>query len=127
MFSCEVEDDEIDIDPVEKFIGKWKCEEDSELYGPGYNYDVIIERNPDHSTEVIITNFYMQGFEETAIALVVGSSLYIEEQGICDDTIFIEGSGSYNKEKQEIKLTYTANDGADIDNVSARYYNREDL
>ncbi len=117
--SCE-KDDDVFVDPVEKFLGKWKCEEDSEVYGPGYNYDVEITRNPGNSSEVLIANFYMQGSREQAIALVAGSSLIIQEQTICDDTIIIEGSGTYSN--GEINLTYTANDGADLDNVTARYY-----
>ena len=118
--SCEIDQEEPYADPVEKFLGEWKCEETSEVYGPGYNYDVIITRNPENSTEIVIANFYMQGMRETAIALVTGNSMTIYEQKICDDTIIIEGSGRY--EKGEIHLTYTANDGADLDNVMARYY-----
>ena len=118
FFGCE--EDGFEIDPVDKFLGEWKCEESSTVYGPGYNYDVVISRNPANSTEVVIANFYMQGINEKAIALVTGNTLTILKQTICDDTIEIEGSGSYRN--GEIIMSYTANDGADLDHVSARYY-----
>lgn len=114
---CEVEDE---IITIEHYLGKWKCEENSEVYGPGYNYDVTIKRNPENSSEIVIYNFYMQGEREKAVALVAGNILTILPQTICDDTIEIEGSGKYIK--NEIHLNYTANDGADLDNVSAVYY-----
>ncbi len=107
-------------DPVEKFLGNWQCEENSTIYGDGYNFQVIITRNPDNSSEILIANFYHQGFDEKARALVVGNNLTIPRQGICDDTIEIQGSGSYKN--GEVNMTYTANDGADVDEVTARLY-----
>jgi hypothetical protein len=82
-------------------------------------YDVSIARNPSNSTEILISNFYMQGWNERARALVTGNSLTILEQAICDGSILIKGSGQFSGGR--ITLTYTANDGADLDHVSATY------
>ncbi len=122
VYSCEEDTADVipDEDPVEKFLGDWKCEEDSEVYGSGYVFDVRITRNPENSSEILIANFYHQGMNEHAVALIVGNNLIIEKQTICDDTIEIEGSGRY--EDGEVNMEYTAHDGADLDNVVARLF-----
>lgn len=117
--SCIDEIDDPFADPVEKYLGNWKASESSTLFGPGYVYDVSISRNPSNSTEILISNFYMQGWNEKARALVTGNSLTILEQAICDGSILIKGNGQLSGGK--ITLTYTADDGADLDNVSATY------
>ncbi len=106
-------------DPVEKFLGNWKVNEVSTLYGGQYNYDVSISRNPANSAEILISNFYMQGPGEFARALVSGNTITIVQQTICNGTIAIKGSGQFNA--GVITLVYTANDAADLDNVSATY------
>ena len=113
-------DDDPFADPVDKFLGSWKCEESSELFGGGFVYDVTITRNPDNSAEILIGNFYMQGDQEKARALVTGNIMIIMRQSICEGTIEISGSGRW--ENEQIFLTYTANTGADLDQVTARYY-----
>ncbi len=122
MFGCEVDDVFDDLDPIEKFLGNWKCEETSTIYGGGYNYDVKITRNPDHSSEILIANFYFQGMGEKAVALVTGNVLTITEQEICEEEggIIIKGDGIYKN--GEIHINHTANTGADLDTVVARYY-----
>ncbi len=122
IYSCEEDNADVipDEDPVEKFLGNWKCAEDSEVYGSGYVFDVIITRNPGNSSEILIANFYHQGMNEKARALIAGNNVIIMKQTICDDTIEIEGSGKYSG--GEVNLEYTAYDGADLDNVVARLY-----
>ncbi len=120
LHSCGTEIDDIFTDPAEKFLGKWKCEEESEIYGSGYVFDVVITKNPDNSSEILIANFYHQGMNEKARALVTGNILTIMEQTICDDTIIIKGGGRYKD--GEVHMEYTANDGADLDHVTARLF-----
>ena len=119
LASCTEEFEDPFADPVDKYLGNWKATESSTLYGSGYVYDVSIARNPSNSAEILISNFYMQGVQEKARALVTGNSLTIMEQTICDGTITIEGSGQYVSGK--IELTYTALDGADLDYITASY------
>lgn len=106
-------------DPVDKFLGNWKVNEVSSLYGGHYVYDVSITRNPDNSTEILISNFYMQGPNEKARALVSGYNITIPEQTICNGTISIKGNGL--KIGGVITLNYSANDSADLDKVSATF------
>lgn len=122
LTSCMDEIEDPFGDPVDKYLGDWKATETSILYGSGYVYDVTIIRNSSNSLEILISNFYMQGVQERARALVTGNNLTIVEQTICDGTITIEGSGHYISGK--IELTYTALDGADLDQVTAVYVRR---
>lgn len=120
--SCTDDWDDILADPVDKFLGNWKANEMSSVYGGPYVYNVTIARNPGNSAEILISNFYMQGWNEKARALVTGNSFTIMQQTICDGTITIKGSGQFSGGK--ITLTYSANDGADLDNVTATYEKR---
>lgn len=122
LTSCMDEIEDPFGDPVDKYLGDWKATETSILYGSGYVYDVTIIRNSSNSLEILISNFYMQGVQERARALVTGNNLTMVEQTICDGTITIEGSGHYISGK--IELTYTALDGADLDQVTAVYVRR---
>jgi hypothetical protein len=121
FISCE--DDLFDdpfADPVDKFLGTWKCNE-TEVPPDGlWVYDVVITRNPQNSTEILISNFNLQGAGERAKALVTGNSLTIPTQLICDDTIEIKGSGNFRN--GEITLTYTTLDGADLKSFNAKYF-----
>jgi hypothetical protein len=117
--ACTDEFEDPFADPVEKYLGNWKATETSTVFGPGYVYDVTITRNPANSNEVLISNFYMQGVQEKARALVTGNSLTILEQTICNGSIVIKGNGQFSAGR--IILNYTAFDGADLDNVSATY------
>lgn len=118
MNSCidDVIDD--DEDPTEKFVGSWVVSENSQLFGQN-TYNVNISINPGNSSEVIIDNFYMEGYGENVKALVVSNSLSIYSQTMCDGTKTVNGSGNYSN--GTISISYTVNDGADIDNVTATY------
>lgn len=119
--SCEDENlDDLFGDPVEKFLGDWKCYETGDLQGPFGPYDVKIVRNPANSSEVLIRNFNYQGMNESARAIIAGNTISVPRQKICDDTIEIQGSGNFSG--GEISLTYKTNDGADEENIQARFY-----
>ncbi|HSV88931.1 MAG TPA: hypothetical protein VLH61_09850 [Bacteroidales bacterium] len=104
-------------DPVEKFLGNWKATETSIVFGSGYVYDVSISRISGRFSEVYIQNFYMQGQDQRARALVTGNNLNIFEQTIANGTIAIKGSGQFSA--GVITINYTANSGADLDVVTA--------
>ncbi|MFN3556703.1 MAG: hypothetical protein ACK4VN_12125 [Bacteroidales bacterium] len=119
--ACTDEDiDDLFGDPVEKFLGTWRCEEQGSISGGGWNYEVRIRRNPSNSSEIQIENFNLQGFNERATALVTGNSFTIPSQRICDNTLEISGSGSFSN--NQINLTYSTNDSATLENFTARYY-----
>jgi len=121
--SCIPDDFEGDFDdPVEKFLGAWKCEETGDVNGYFGPFDVEIVRNPSNSAEILIRNFNYQGADVEARAIVAGNSIAIPRQLICDDTIEIAGSGTFRNE--QFTLTYTTNNGADLENISARFFRK---
>lgn len=121
LSSCTDEDiDDLFGDPVEKFLGTWRCEEEGSISGGGWNYQVIITRNPDNSAEILIQNFNLQGNSEKARALITGNTMTIPRQNICDDTIEIQGNGTFSNE--EITFSYTTNDGATLESFTGRFY-----
>ncbi len=106
-------------DPMDKYLGTWNVEESSTIYGDGFVYTVNITRNPQNASEVLISNFYYQGDNVQARAVIAGNIITIIEQGICDNSIVVRGSGTWISGR--INLQYTANTGADLDEVSAIY------
>ncbi len=119
--SCTDEDlDDLFGDPVEKFLGTWRCEEQGSISGGGWNYQVIILRNPENSAEILIRNFNLQGDSERARALITGNNMTIPTQLICDDTIEIKGSGTYSN--GQINFNYSTNDSATLENFTGRFY-----
>jgi hypothetical protein len=57
---------------------------------------------------------------EMARAIIDGNSITIPDQSICDDTIEIKGSGTFRN--GEFILDYSTNDGADKENIEARFF-----
>jgi hypothetical protein len=118
--SCLEEDMDFFGDPVEKFLGTWKCVEKGDLNGTFGPFNVQIVRNPDNSAEVLIKNINYQGIAESARAIISGNLISIPRQKICDNTIEIIGSGTFSS--GEFTINYKTNDGADEENISARFY-----
>jgi hypothetical protein len=119
--SCEDDDfDDLFSDPVEKFLGTWKCEESGDINGNFGPFTVEVVVNPENSTEVLIKNFNYQGMDEKARAIVAGNTITIPRQKICDGTIEIQGSGIFSD--GGFSITYKTNDGADEENISAIFY-----
>jgi hypothetical protein len=119
--SCVEEDlDGLFGDPVERFTGTWKCVENGDINGNFGPFTVQIVRKSDNSSEVLIKNFNYQGDAESARALIAGNTITIPRQKICDNTIEIIGSGTYRN--GEFTMTYKTNDGADEENITARFY-----
>jgi hypothetical protein len=115
-------DEEIDFlaDPIDKYLGNWKCIEKGDVFGDIGPFDVQVVRNPESTTEVLIKNFNLQGNGESARAIIAGNTITIPTQYICNGTIRINGSGSF--QNGEFVINYKTNDGADEENINARYY-----
>jgi hypothetical protein len=119
--SCEEDDlDGMFGDPVENFLGTWNCFETGDIFGDFGPFTVQIIRNSENSSEVLIKNFNYQGMDVSARAIIAGNTITIPRQGICDDTIEVKGSGIM--ENGEININYTTDDGADLENIVARFY-----
>jgi hypothetical protein len=115
-FSCELLEDPDSGDPRDNFTGNWTVNEVSALYGIN-NYNVTIVNDPANSTQVLIRNFYHFGMEIETFAIPTISSITIPQQFTCNHTV--KGNGMLSKNK--IDWTYTVDDGADIDQVTAVY------
>ena len=113
LTSCEPED----LEARNKFIGKWLVEEASSLYdGSTMTFTVNIKASPDDPDEIIISNFYNMNVD--AYAYITGNNVTIPRQLICDDTIEVHGSGSYQS-NGDIHMTYITDNGADEDTLTA--------
>ncbi|MBS4014291.1 MAG: hypothetical protein KGZ97_11125 [Bacteroidetes bacterium] len=116
LSSCEIED----VNARNKFLGTWKVSELSSYYGPPpMTYNVNISASNDDVDEIIISNFFNMGSSEKVYAYVSGNSVTIPSQTICDDSITVSGSGSFRSSSNDISLSYSTNDGAVLDNLSA--------
>lgn len=113
--ACEPDTD-LTTDPRDNFVGTWTVSEQSSLYGNN-NYTAVIVLDPGNSTQVLIRNFYHFGMDEDTWAIPTISSITIPQQIVCGHTV--KGSGTRNK--NQITWSYTVNDGADIDQVTAVY------
>jgi len=112
--SCELDNDPVTSDPRDNFVGTWVVNEQSSLYGTN-NYTVTIRKDPDNSTQVLIANFYHFGNDFDTWAITTISSITVPQQEVCNHTV--QGTGQ--RDKNKITWSYTVNDGADLDNVTA--------
>jgi hypothetical protein len=93
-------------DDNQKYIGTWNVSDQAARI----NYQVTIIANPSNSSEILLNNFADLG--STAIGLVIGNSVVIDNQSL-GSAYSVSGSGSYiNVDKLEFK--FDLNDGIDI-------------
>jgi hypothetical protein len=118
LFSCTSEDDLLNPqEDRDAFIGSWNvtdsCSKDA--------YSVNIIKDPSNSSQVIIENFWLIGYNEKApYAIIAGTTMTIPQQNMCNNDAN-EVSGNGKLEKKIIKLNYTVNDGADLWTCKANY------
>lgn len=117
--ACELDEDD-NPDPADdrdKFIGAWNvnetCNRDS--------YSVQIDPDPTNSSQVIIRNFWLIGYQASPpYGIVAGNTITLPNQPVGDNiSIEVEGSGKY--ENGDIEWSYTVNDGADLWSCNATY------
>lgn len=112
MHSCAVTTDD-DNDDREKYVGTWSVNDQSSRL----NYNVTITINPSNSAEILLNNF--ADLNSTAIGLVVGNSIVIDNQQLSSDYT-VNGSGNYiNNGKME--FSFSLNNGIDIESRVATY------
>ncbi|MCG8700117.1 MAG: hypothetical protein MI922_18820 [Bacteroidales bacterium] len=107
---------------VDDIEGTWKCEETSNKFKSTESfYKVYIEPLDDIPTEFIISNFYDLGNDVFAKIIFSGEHITIPEQSL-NSGYTIHGSGSINKSRKTMELTYSVDDGSgQIDPVTANY------
>lgn len=99
--SCALDDDIIldENDPSAIFLGTWSVSDNETKL----NYEVVIQRNPSNSTEVLLQNFASSG--SSATALVVGKTLTVTSQ-IIGSNWTVTGTGIY-KNSSRIDFDYS--------------------
>jgi len=120
IISCTEGDDLINpIEDRDAYLGTWNVNETCSRDV----YTVVIEKDPTNSSQVIIKNFWLIGYQEKPpYAIVAGSTITIPQQSMCDDgSNIVSGSGSLVK--NDITWDYTVNDGADLYKCNATYSN----
>jgi hypothetical protein len=70
------------------------------------------------SNEILLDNFDQMGNGNYVIATVSDNSFTISQQTAGDSTTY-SGTGTYNTNNNTISFNYTADDGVQVDNVSA--------
>lgn len=112
FIGCAPDDDDIAI-PANDLTGTWTVSEKSTIFNPSA-YKVTVEEVS--SSQLRFINFYQLGTQHSVNVNISGSTLTIPQQSVSGHTI--EGSGSI-KDENELSLNYTANDGSEVDSVSA--------
>jgi hypothetical protein len=92
MPACLPVDEDVDPDdPVAKFLGTWKVNEDCRRL----NYNVDIQRDPGNSAQVLIYNYGNPGAGyDPAVGLVVTNSVFVSSQTIGEGWT-VSGKGTY--------------------------------
>jgi hypothetical protein len=93
---------------IDDFVGTWNVSDQSSRL----NYQITVQQNPSNSSEILIKNFADLG--SSAVALVVGSSIVIDQQSL-GSGYTTSGSGSLQGTDKLI-INFSLDDG--IDNVS---------
>ncbi len=114
--SCEDKTDQkIGVDNI---TDTWQCKENSTSYGQS-TYTVDITKSSADSTKILIDNFYQMGAGIKVTAKLSGFTLNIASQTV--DGFTIAGSGTISSNYKTVNWTYTVNDGAEVDRVTAVY------
>lgn len=116
--SCEKDEDDPNFDFRDEYVGEWNAQFDSDEFGT-QTYTVTISKSSTDADQIIIANFYNLGSGESVVVNASDNDLLISSQTVKGNTI--EGTGSSTVNYEQINLTYTANDGAVTDNVTAVY------
>jgi len=115
VISCET-DDPFE-DPAanrEPYLGVWQVSESGGMLGnQSYSVEITAGNQLD---EIIIEGLYNES-QSRVVALITGLSLSIPSQSSAGITY--EGSGQANANFLQIRINYTADDGAGPDNVEA--------
>jgi hypothetical protein len=117
LLSCTDDDGLLGSEDRDAFLGTWNvidsCSKDA--------YSVNIIKDTTNSSQVIIENFWLIGFDQKApYAIIAGTTISIPQQFICDNNSN-KVSGSGKLDKKTITLNYTVDDGADLWSCKATY------
>jgi len=113
--ACVVDEDDIDADPRDKFIGTWRFNE-SPVKSDLSFYNVVITKDPGNTAQVLLRNFGNVGNFHSAYGLVAGNIIAIESQTVASLTL--SGTGTLTT-PSGMTWSYSINDGADLNQFTA--------
>jgi len=127
LISCE-KDDESDIEVAEALEGEWSVDETSQYYkNQSSVYQVEITPVSENDDQVLISNFYQLGYENSVMGEIEGKKIKLVPNqeiivsGISSYTI-LTGTGNISDDYQNIDWNYEVDDGSgQIDYVEAIY------
>ncbi len=102
--SCAITTED-ESDDIEKYTGTWSVSDQSARI----NYSVTITANPSNSAEILLNNFADLG--TTAVGLVIGNSVVIDNQSLGSD-YSVDGDGHYIN-SGKLEFNFNLNDGID--------------
>ena len=102
--SCAITTED-ESDDIEKYTGTWSVSDQSVRI----NYSVTITTNPSNSAEILINNFADLG--STAVGLVIGDSVVIDNQSLGSD-YSVNGDGQYIN-NGKLEFSFKLKDGID--------------
>ena len=117
LFSCQKDEENNNSSGSAISInGTWVCEESSQLLGNSI-YSVYISPHSSITNRVVMDNFYNLGVQISNAQIdVSGNNLTLFSQNI--NGFDVNGSGTIVN-NSKINLSYSAEDGSGIDNVTA--------
>lgn len=117
--ACAPEEKEEDIptEPRDKYIGSWTCAEKSQVFQQS-TYSVSIKKSTTNSSQLLCSNFYQLGADTITLMTLNGTTFTIPSQTVSGQ--IISGSGTATSDTR-INFTFTANDGAQTDTVTATF------
>lgn len=127
ILSCE-KDDQSDIEVAEALEGEWSVDETSQYYKNQMStYQVEITPVSENDDQVLISNFYQLGYENSVMGDIEGKKIKLVPNqeiivsGISSYTI-LSGTGNISDDYQNIDWNYEVDDGSgQIDYVEAIY------
>ena len=121
MNSCNLweEEEEVEGDVRDRFLGSWTVTETSKLLGTR-NYKVTIEKDASFPARVNMYNLYALGTDKDSVIANV-SSVLVNTITIPNQTRNANYIGGQGEMVDEIKINFdfTVDDGNDIDTVTA--------
>jgi hypothetical protein len=101
---CEPVADNTTGDPRDQYVGKWLFNEDLKST-EGQSFIVVISKDPDNSSQVILKNFVYSGEDVIVYGLVTSGQIVVSTQKMSNGWT-VEGSGVINKAKTSMSWDY---------------------
>jgi hypothetical protein len=120
FFSCNPDDTnntpQPNVDPRDKFVGSWLCNEHSHQMGNS-SFTVPISKDINNSSQIALANFYQLGSSQKVYGVVTNNTVTISNQTVSGKSV--RGSGTITNNNNTINWNYYVDDGADIDTCTA--------